>query len=362
MRVRAAVAYSANQPMVIEEVDLDPPGDGQVLVRYSAAGLCHSDLHVLDGSRAGRFPLILGHEAAGEVVECGPGVSRLSPGDRILPFAIPHCGACEMCQSGRTNLCRLFFAPPEGGRFTVRGQRLQPFLNIAAFAEYAVVPEIYLARVRPDAPAKSICCIGCGVATGVGAALYSAKVHKDSTVVVLGLGGIGLSAVQGAKIAGASRIIGVDTNPAKEAPGRQLGMTDFVNASALNGGLTEHIVAMTSGGADFAFECVGNPSLMTTALECTKPGWGTGVIVGLAADGQLMSLSPSNMTRGRRLIGTMMGGVSAHKELPMLIDWYMEGRLKVDEIVSHVLPLEQINEGFELLRSGQALRAVVTFD
>lgn len=362
MLVRAAVAYAPKEPLVIETVELDPPGPGQVLVRYKAAGLCHSDLHVLDGKRAGRFPIILGHEAAGEVVECGPGVSRFSEGDYVIPFAIPHCGECDYCRSGRTNLCASFFAPPPGGSFKSRGRTLTPFCNIAAFAEYAVVPEIYLVSIRKDAPARSICCVGCGVATGVGAALYSAEVRKDSTVVVIGLGGIGLSALQGARIAGASRIIGVDTNPDKEAPARSLGMTEFVDASALDRPLAEHLVSITGGGADYAFECVGVPSLMTAALESTRPGYGLATVVGLPPDGAMMSFAPGNLTRGRRLIGSMMGGVRADRELPQLVDKYMDGEIKIDEMVSHILPFEEINQGFDLLRSGKVLRAVVTFD
>jgi len=362
MKTRAAIAFAPNEPLVIEEIELDPPGPGQILIRYGAAGLCHSDLHVLDGKRAGRFPLILGHEAAGTVEQCGEGVTRFRPGDTVLPFSVPHCGECDYCRSGMTNLCKYFFAPPIGARIRARGMEVSAFCNIGAFAEYAVVPEMYLAPLRREASMRSVCCIGCAVATGVGAVMFSAKVRPGSTVVVIGLGGIGLSAIQGARLAGAARIVGVDANPVKEAPGRAWGMTDFVLVGSVKKDLAAHLIDLTGGGADFAFECVGSPDLMTTALECTRPGVGLATIVGLPPDGSKMAFAPSNLTRGRRLIGSAMGGVRLDRELPELIDWYVEGKLKIDDMISHVLPLERINDGFELMRKGQVLRAVITFD
>lgn len=361
METRAAVARVPGERLSIETVTLHPPGKGEVLIHYKAVGLCHSDLHCLDGHRAGRFPIILGHEVAGVVIECGPDVIDLATGDPVISFAIPHCGECDYCLSNRTNLCDRFFAPPPGGRFELGGETLTPFCNIAGFSEYAVVPEIYLAKVRPDVRLETACCIGCGIATGVGAVLYTAKVEPDSTVVIFGLGGIGLSAIQGAKLAGASRIIGVDTNPAKQQAGHDFGMTDFVNPAELDTPIAKYLMQITNGGADYTFECVGLPELMTAALESTRPGWGLATIVGLAPDGATVKAAPGNFTRGRRLIGSCMGGVRKDRELLELVEWYMNGRLKIDQMISHTLPFERINEGLDMLREGQVLRAVVTY-
>lgn len=361
MQTRAAIARTPGARLSIETVNLQPPGPGEVLVRYVAVGLCHSDLHVLDGLRGSRFPIILGHEVAGHVIECGPGVDDLVPGDPVISFAIPHCGECGYCRSERTNLCDRFFAPPPGGQFDLDGEVLTPFCNIAGFSEYSVVPAMYLSKVRADANLASACCIGCGVATGVGAALYSAQVQPGSSVIVFGLGGIGLSTIQGARLAGAKRIIGVDTNPAKEAAARSFGMTDFVNPGTIDQPIAQYLMEYTGGGADFTFECVGVPALMTAALESTRPGWGLATIVGLAPDGATVNAAPGNFTRGRKLIGSCMGGVRKDRELPELVDWYVEGKLKVDEMISHTMPFEQINEGLDMLRQGKVLRAVLTY-
>lgn len=361
LNVRAAVAHAPHQPLTIETVQLEGPGFGEVLVQFKATGLCHSDLHVLDGTRSMTFPLILGHEGAGIVVECGAGVTSVKPGDHVVPFAVPECRQCSYCASPLTNLCNQFFKPPQGARFSLDGRPVTPFVNLATFAEYSVIREVYLAKIREDAPLDKVCCIGCGVTTGFGAVLFSAKVTPGATVAVFGLGGIGLSAVQGARMAGAVKIIGVDTNPGKEGIGRQLGMTHYLNPASGNMNVVQEIIKLTDGGVDFSFECVGNTSLMRQALESCHPGWGTATIVGLAPDGQDLTIPPGNFTRGRRLIGSCMGGVRGRTDLPKFIDWYMDGHVRVDEIISHVLPLDRINEGFDMMRNGSSIRTVVVF-
>jgi S-(hydroxymethyl)glutathione dehydrogenase/alcohol dehydrogenase len=359
--VLAAVAISAHEPLEIGTVQLEPPGPMQVLIEVKATSLCHSDLHILDGARSARFPIILGHEAAGIVVECGEGVTTLSPGDHVVPFAVPQCNDCEYCASRRTNLCRQFFSPPAGARFSRDGVPVTPFVNLATFAQYTVIPAIYLVKVRKDAPLDHICTIGCGIATGVGAVLRSAEVTPGATVAIFGLGGIGLSAIQGARIAGAKTIIGIDTNPQKEAIARRLGLTHFINPATIDGKVVEAITDLTSGGADFTFECVGSIKLMVQALESCHPGWGVATVVGLASEGQNIPVLPSHLTRGRRLIGTAMGGFRGVEGLTQLIDLYMDGTLNIDDMLSRTIPLAKINDGFDDMRRGEGVRSVVTF-
>ena len=371
MKVRAAVAYEARKPLVVEEVDLEGPKAGEVLVQLKATGICHTDEFTLSGADPeGLFPAIFGHEGAGIVVDVGPGVTSLAKGDHVIPLYTPECRACKSCLSRKTNLCTAIRATqgkgvmPDGtSRFSVAGQKVHHYMGCSTFSSFTVLPEIALAKIRPDAPFDKVCYIGCGVTTGIGAVINTAKVEPGSNVVVFGLGGIGLNVVQGARMAGADMIVGVDINPAREGLARKLGMTHFVNPEEIGGAdLVAHLVELTKGGADYSFECVGNVDLMRQALECCHRGWGVSVIVGVAGAGQEIKTRPFQLVTGREWKGTAFGGARGRTDVPKIVDWYMDGKIDIDSMITHVMPLAQINEGFELMRSGKAIRAVVTYD
>jgi S-(hydroxymethyl)glutathione dehydrogenase / alcohol dehydrogenase len=359
MEVRAAVAHAPNQPLTIETLQLDGPREGEVLIHIKATGLCHSDLHVIEGKQPWAFPALLGHEAAGIVVECGPGVTKFKPGDHVIPFLIPHCEKCHYCQSPKTNLCVEAFARLKAreSRFSLNGKPVTQLWGLGTFADYSVLPADMLAKVRDDAPFDPICYIGCGATTGLGAALFAAKIEAGSSVVVFGLGGIGLNVVQGARLAGAKKIIGVDTNPAKETIARQFGATDFVNPKSVEK-ITSHLMKLTGGGADYSFECIGNAQVMRQALECTNPAWGTSYVIGVAPHGAEVSAYPGNLMMGRHWTGCYMGGARLTK-LPEIVDWYVEKKIDLDSLVTHHLRLDQINEGFEMMKSGESIRSVI---
>jgi S-(hydroxymethyl)glutathione dehydrogenase / alcohol dehydrogenase len=369
MDVRAAIAFEAGKPLSIETVQLEGPKSGEVLVEIKATGICHTDKYTLSGADPeGLFPCILGHEGAGIVVEVGAGVSTLKPGDHVIPLYTPECRQCKSCTSHKTNLCTAIRAtqgkglmPDGSSRFSYRGKPVLHYMGCSTFANYTVLPEIALARVREDAPFEKICYIGCGVTTGIGAVLFSAKVEAGSNVVVFGLGGIGLNVIQGARMVGADRIIGVDVNPAREALARQFGMTHFVNPKELKGDLVGHLVELTGGGADYSFECVGNTTLMRQALECCHRGWGVSTIIGVAASGQEIATRPFQLVTGRRWQGSAFGGVRGRTQVPQIVDWYMDKKIDIDSLITHVLPLERINEGFELMTRGESIRTVVTY-
>jgi S-(hydroxymethyl)glutathione dehydrogenase / alcohol dehydrogenase len=359
MHVRAAVAHAPNQPFTIETVELEAPRAGEVLIQVKATGLCHSDLHVYEGNVPWEFPAILGHEAAGIVVECGAGVTQFKPGDHVIPFLIPYCGRCAYCASPKTNLCveALSRLRPREGRFSLNGKPLSQLWGLGTFAEYTVLPADTIAKVREDAPFDPICYIGCGATTGLGAALFSAKIEPNSTVIVFGMGGIGLNVVQGARMAGARMIVGIDTNPAKKAIARSLGATDFVDPRAIPK-LTSHLMKLTGGGADYSFECIGNPLTMRQALECTNLAWGTSYVIGVAPHGADVCATPAHLMMGRHWTGCYMGGARLNR-LPEIVDWYMEKKIQLDPLVTHRLTLEQIGAGFELMKRGESIRAVV---
>ena len=368
MDVRAAVAFEAGEHLRIETVQLEGPRDGEVLVEIKATGICHTDKYTLSGADPeGLFPAILGHEGAGVVVEVGPGVTALRPGDHVIPLYTPECRQCKSCLSRKTNLCTSIRAtqgrglmPDGSSRFSFGGKPLLHYMGCSTFANYTVLPEIALARVRDDAPFETICYIGCGVTTGIGAVLFTAKVEPGSTVVVFGLGGIGLNVIQGARMVGAAMIVGVDVNPAREAMARRFGMTHFVNSKGVDD-LVGHLVELTKGGADYSFECVGNPTLMRQALECAHRGWGVATIIGVAAAGQEISTRPFQLVTGRRWIGSAFGGARGRTDVPRIVDWYMDGRITIDDLITHRLPLERINEGFDLMTRGESIRSVVVY-
>jgi S-(hydroxymethyl)glutathione dehydrogenase / alcohol dehydrogenase len=369
MKTRAAVAYAAGQPLVIEEVDLDGPKAGEVLVEIKATGVCHTDEFTRSGADPeGLFPAIFGHEGAGVVLEVGRGVTSVAPGDHVIPLYTPECRACKSCLSRKTNLCTAIRATqgkgvmPDGtSRFSIKGKPIHHYMGCSTFANHIVVPEIALAKVRPDAPFRSICYIGCGVTTGIGAVIYTAKVEAGAKVVVFGLGGIGLNVVQGAKLVGADQIVGVDINPAREALGRSFGMTHFVNPKAIAGDLVPHLVELTGGGADYSFECVGNTTLMRQALECCHRGWGVSVIIGVAGAGQEIATRPFQLVTGRVWKGTAFGGARGRSDVPKIVDWYMDKKIEIDRLITHTLPLERINEAFDLMHEGTSIRTVINF-
>jgi S-(hydroxymethyl)glutathione dehydrogenase/alcohol dehydrogenase len=369
MKTRAAVAYEAGKPLVIEQVDLEGPKAGEVLVQMKATGVCHTDEFTRSGADPeGLFPVIFGHEGAGVVVELGTGVTTLAVGDHVIPLYTPECRACKSCLSRKTNLCTAIRATqgkglmPDGtSRFSLGGKRIHHYMGCSTFSEYGVVPEIALARVRNDAPFDKICYIGCGVTTGVGAVINTAKVEAGANVVVFGLGGIGLNVVQGARLVGANMIVGVDVNPAREALGRKFGMTHFVNPKAVKGDLVAHLVEITGGGADYSFECVGSTELMRQALECCHRGWGVSVIIGVAGAGKEISTRPFQLVTGRVWKGTAFGGARGRTDVPKIVDWYMDGKIDIDSLITHKLPLERINESFDLMHSGESIRTVVEF-
>lgn len=368
MKVKAAVAWEAGKKLEIEEIDLAGPGAGECLVRLAATGVCHTDAYTLSGKDPeGLFPAVLGHEGAGVVEEVGPGVRELRPGDHVIPLYIPECRECRFCLSGRTNLCVKIretqgkgLMPDGTSRLSARGKTLHHYMGTSTFAERTVVPEIALAKVRKDAPLDRICLLGCGVTTGIGAVLHTAKVEPGSTVAVFGLGGIGLSVIQGAVMAGAERIIGVDLNPRKFALARQLGATDFVNPGETPD-VAAAIVSMTDGGVDYSFECIGNVDVMGQALACTVRGWGQAIIIGVAGAGQEIHARPFLLVTGRSWRGTAFGGTKGRTQLPRFVDRYMTGKIKLDEMVTAELPLERINEAFDRMHDGSAIRSVIKY-
>jgi S-(hydroxymethyl)glutathione dehydrogenase / alcohol dehydrogenase len=369
MKTRAAVAYEANKPLVIEEVELEGPKAGEVLVQMKATGICHTDEFTRSGADPeGLFPVIFGHEGAGIVVDVGTGVTSLAKGDHVIPLYTPECRACKSCLSRKTNLCTAIRATqgkglmPDGtSRFSLGKTKIHHYMGCSTFSEFGVVPEIALAKVRKDAPFDKICYIGCGVTTGIGAVINTAGVKPGENVVVFGLGGIGLNVVQGARLAGANLIVGVDVNPARAELGRRFGMTHFVNPKELGGDLVAHLVELTQGGADYSFECVGNVQLMRQALECCHRGWGVSVIIGVAGAGQEISTRPFQLVTGRVWKGTAFGGARGRTDVPKIVDWYMDKKIDIDSLITHKLPLERINESFSLMHSGESIRTVVEF-
>jgi S-(hydroxymethyl)glutathione dehydrogenase/alcohol dehydrogenase len=369
VKVKAAVASEAGAPLDITEVDLAGPKAGEVLVQIMATGVCHTDAFTLSGKDPeGLFPAILGHEGAGVVVETGAGVTTLAPGDHVIPLYIPECRNCAACLSGKTNLCIAIretqgkgLMPDGSSRFSRDGQMIHHYMGTSTFANYTVVPEIALAKVRSDAPFDKICYIGCGVTTGIGAVINTAKVAPGDRVAVFGVGGIGLNVIQGARLSGAGMIVAIDLNPAREAIARKFGATDFVNPAEIKGELVPYLIDRTGGGADFAFECVGNVKLMRQALECCHRGWGTCVIIGVAGAGEEISTRPFQLVTGRTWKGSAFGGARGRRDVPKIVDWYMEGRINIDDLITHTMPLERINDAFDLMHAGKSIRSVVTF-
>jgi S-(hydroxymethyl)glutathione dehydrogenase/alcohol dehydrogenase len=369
MKTRAAVAYRAGQPLAVETVDLDGPRAGEVLVEIRATGVCHTDEFTRSGADPeGLFPVIFGHEGAGVVVDVGPGVTSLRKGDHVIPLYTPECRQCKSCLSHKTNLCTAIRATqgqgvmPDGtSRFSIGGEKIHHYMGCSTFSNHTVLPEIALAKIREDAPFDKVCYIGCGVTTGIGAVINTAKVEPGANVVVFGLGGIGLNVIQGARMAGADRIIGVDINPARKALAERFGMTHFVNPKDVEGELVPYLVALTDGGADYSFECVGNVDLMRQALECCHRGWGVSVIIGVAGAGQEISTRPFQLVTGRVWKGTAFGGARGRSDVPKIVDWYMRGKIEIDPLITHTLPLARINEAFDLMHAGESIRTVVTF-
>jgi S-(hydroxymethyl)glutathione dehydrogenase / alcohol dehydrogenase len=370
MKVRAALAVAPGKPLVIEELDLHGPKAGEVLVEIKATGVCHTDWFTLSGDDPeGLFPSVLGHEGAGIVVEVGAGVTSLQPGDHVIPLYTPECRQCKACLSGKTNLCTAIRAtqgkglmPDGSSRFSRKGEMVHHYMGCSTFAHYTVLPEIALAKVRADAPFEKICYIGCGVTTGIGAVINTAKVTPGSHVAVFGLGGIGLNVIQGARMVGADTIIGIDVNPAREAMARRFGMTHFINPDSVGRDKTvQAIQDLTDGGVDYSFECIGNTQVMRQALECCHRGWGESVIIGVAGAGQEISVRPFQLVTGRVWRGTAFGGAKGRRDVPRIVDWYMEGKINIDDLITHVMPLEQINDAFDLMKRGESIRSVVTF-
>ncbi|MFZ2314460.1 MAG: S-(hydroxymethyl)glutathione dehydrogenase/class III alcohol dehydrogenase [Gammaproteobacteria bacterium] len=369
MQVKAAVAYQAGSPLVIEMVDLQGPKEKEVLVEIKASGVCHTDAFTLSGDDPeGLFPVILGHEGAGVVVEVGKGVTSLKPGDHVIPLYTPECRQCDYCLSQKTNLCQAIrttqgkgVMPDGSSRFSLNGKPLFHYMGTSTFANYTVLPEIALAKIRQDAPFDKVCYIGCGVTTGIGAVIYTAKVQPGSNVIVFGLGGIGLNVIQGARLAGANMIVGVDINPRREALAKKFGMTHFVNPNEVKDDLVAHLVELTKGGADYSFECVGNVKLMRQALECCHKGWGVCTIIGVAGTGQEISTRPFQLVTGRVWQGSAFGGARGRTDVPKIVDWYMDGKINIDDLITHVMPIEKINDAFELMHKGESIRSVVTF-
>ncbi|HEY3912079.1 MAG TPA: S-(hydroxymethyl)glutathione dehydrogenase/class III alcohol dehydrogenase [Stellaceae bacterium] len=369
MQVRAAVAYEAGKPLTLETVDLDGPRAGEVLVEVKASGICHTDKYTLSGADPeGLFPAILGHEGAGIVAEIGPDVRSLRPGDHVIPLYTPECRQCEACLSGKTNLCTAIRATqgrglmPDGtSRFSRVGQPILHYMGTSTFANFTVLPEIALAKIRDDAPFDRVCYIGCGVTTGIGAVINTAKVEPGAKVVVFGLGGIGLNVVQGCRMVSADMIVGVDLNPARRPLAERFGMTHFVNPREVAGDLVPYLVDLTKGGADYSFECIGNVATMRQALECCHRGWGVATIIGVAGAGQEISTRPFQLVTGRVWKGTAFGGAKGRTDVPKIVDWYMDGKINIDDLITHRLPLERINDGFDLMTRGESIRSVVVY-
>ncbi|MBV9989867.1 MAG: S-(hydroxymethyl)glutathione dehydrogenase/class III alcohol dehydrogenase [Alphaproteobacteria bacterium] len=369
MKTKAAVSYKAGEPLVIETVDLEGPKAGEVLVEIRASGVCHTDEFTRSGADPeGLFPAIFGHEGAGVVVDVGPGVTTLKKGDHVIPLYTPECRQCKSCTSHKTNLCTAIRGTqgkgvmPDGtSRFSIGGKMVHHYMGCSTFSNHTVLPEIALAKIREDAPFDKVCYIGCGVTTGIGAVINTAKVEAGANVVVFGLGGIGLNVVQGARMVGANMIVGVDLNPKREALARQFGMTHFVNPKDVKGDLVPHLVELTGGGADYSFECIGNVEVMRQALECCHRGWGVSVIIGVAGSGQEIKTRPFQLVTGRVWKGTAFGGARGRTDVPKVVDWYMDGKINIDDLITHVMPVEKINDAFDLMHKGESIRSVVTF-
>ena len=368
MKVRAAIAVEAGHPLVVDQIDLEGPKLGECLVRLAATGVCHTDAFTLSGEDPeGLFPAVLGHEGAGVVEEIGAGVESLEVGDHVIPLYTPECRQCEYCLNPKTNLCQSIrttqgqgLMPDGTSRFSLDGKPLKHYMGCSTFSNYTVLPEIAVAKIREDAPFDKVCYIGCGVTTGIGAVAFDAKVEPGSNVVVFGLGGIGLNVIQGARMVGANKIIGVDLNPAKVELARKFGMTDFINPRDVDN-VVEAIVDMTNGGADYSFECIGNVTTMRQALECCHKGWGESVIIGVAGAGQEISTRPFQLVTGRVWRGSAFGGARGRTDVPKIVDWYMDGKINIDDLITHTMPLEDINKGFDLMHAGESIRSVVLY-
>ena len=368
MKTRAAVAFAAGKPLEIVEVDLDGPKAGEVLVEMKATGVCHTDAFTLSGEDPeGAFPAILGHEGAGIVVEVGAGVKTLTPGDHVIPLYTPECGECKFCLNPKTNLCQAVretqgkgMMPDGTSRFSLDGKPILHYMGCSTFSNYSVLPEISLAKVRKDAPFDKICYIGCGVTTGIGAVAFTMKVESGSTVAIFGLGGIGLNVIQGAKMVGASRIIGIDLNYSRASIATKFGMTDFINPNNVEN-LVDHIIDITGGGVDYSFECIGNVDVMRQALECCHKGWGQSCVIGVAGAGQEIATRPFQLVTGRSWRGTAFGGASGRTDVPKIVDWYMDGKISIDDLITHKMPLEDINKAFDLMHEGKSIRSVIEF-
>ena len=369
METKAAIATAAGKPLSIETVTLAGPREGEVLVEIMATGICHTDEFTRSGGDPeGIFPSILGHEGAGIVLECGPGVTSLKKGDHVIPLYTPECRQCKACLSGKTNLCTAIRATqgqglmPDGtSRFKLGSETIYHYMGCSTFSNHTVLPEIALAKIRNDAPFDKVCYIGCGVTTGIGAVINTAKVEAGANCVVFGLGGIGLNVLQGLKMVGANKIIGVDLNPDRKALGEKFGMTHFVNPNEVEGDLVPYLVDLSDGGADYSFECIGNVNTMRQALECAHRGWGESIIIGVAGAGQEISTRPFQLVTGRVWKGTAFGGAKGRRDVPQIVDWYMEGKINIDDLITHTMPLEDINKGFDLMHAGESIRSVVTY-
>ncbi len=369
MKTKAAVAFEAGKPLEIVELDLEGPQAGEVLVEMKATGVCHTDAFTLSGDDPeGMFPVVLGHEGAGIVREVGAGVTSVEVGDHVIPLYTPECRECDYCLHPKTNLCQSIRSTqgqglmPDGtSRLSYKGKPVLHYMGCSTFSNYAVMPEIAVAKVRKDAPFDKICYIGCGVTTGVGAVAFDAKVEPGSNVIVFGLGGIGLNVIQGARMVGADKIVGVDINPARKEIAAQFGMTDFVNPTEIDGSLVDHLVELTNGGADYSFECIGNVDVMRDALECCHKGWGESVIIGVAGAGKEIKTRPFQLVTGRVWRGSAFGGARGRTDVPKIVDWYMDGKINIDDLITHKLPLEDINKAFDLMHAGESIRTVIEF-
>jgi S-(hydroxymethyl)glutathione dehydrogenase / alcohol dehydrogenase len=369
MKTKAAIGYAAGQPLEVVTVELDGPKAGEVLIEIKASGVCHTDEFTRSGADPeGLFPVIFGHEGAGIIVDVGAGVTTVKKGDHVIPLYTPECRQCKSCLSRKTNLCTAIrdtqgkgVMPDGTSRFSIDGKMIHHYMGCSTFSNYTVLPEIAVAKIRPDAPFEKVCYIGCGVTTGIGAVINTAKVEPGANVVIFGLGGIGLNVIQGARIAGANKIIGVDINPRRKALAEKFGMTHFVNPKETGGDLAQHLVSLTDGGADYSFECVGNADLMRQALECCHRGWGVSVIIGVAGAGQEIKTRPFQLVTGRVWKGTAFGGARGRTDVPKIVDWYMDRKINIDDLITHVMPLEKINDAFDLMHKGESIRSVVTF-
>ncbi|WP_437626196.1 S-(hydroxymethyl)glutathione dehydrogenase/class III alcohol dehydrogenase [Sorangium sp. So ce1151] len=369
MKARAAVAHKAGEKLTVEDVQVEGPREGEVLIEIKATGVCHTDAYTLSGKDPeGLFPAILGHEGAGVVVDVGPSVKSLKKGDHVIPLYTPECRQCSYCTSGKTNLCQAIRATqgrglmPDGtSRFTIGNERIHHYMGTSTFSSLTVLPEIAVAKIREDAPFDKVCYIGCGVTTGIGAVINTAQVRPGDNVVVFGLGGIGLNVIQGARMAGADLIVGVDINPKRRELAEKFGMTHFVNPNEVAGDLVPYLVDLTRGGADYSFECIGNVKVMRQALECCHKGWGTSIIIGVAGAGEEISTRPFQLVTGRVWKGSAFGGARGRTDVPRIVDWYMEGKIKIDELITHTMPLDDINHSFDLMHEGESIRSVVLF-